>query len=154
MSVKIVKKVIQAPDFLNEPLEYGNSFSRGLRVNLGDSDLLFISGTASIDKNGKTFKPGDFPAQTKRTFANISALLVSEGACWQDIVQTRCYLKNIRRDYAEFNRLRSRFYKQQKLQPFPASVCIEANLCRRELLVEIEVIALLKSRRKKPKRSG
>jgi enamine deaminase RidA (YjgF/YER057c/UK114 family) len=134
---------MHASDFLNEPIEYGKSFSRGIRVDVGSSVLLFISGTASIDEKGNTFCPGDFMAQTKRTFSNLTALLRSEKATWHNVVQTRCYLKDMR-DYSKFNEYRNQFYKKQKLNPFPASVCIEADLCRPELLVEIEAIAIVK----------
>jgi len=151
MSKSIVKKAIHATAFLNEPIECNKSFSRGIKITFGGMNILFISGTASINKKGKTYYAEDFLAQTKRTFDNISALLSSEGARWADIVQTRCYLKNIERDYAMFNAHRNRFYKKQKLCPFPASVCISANLCRPELLVEIEAIAVIKAQKRKSK---
>ncbi|MEI6631310.1 MAG: Rid family hydrolase [bacterium] len=151
MERKITKKIIQAPHFLNEPIEYGKSFSRGINITLGETTLLFISGTASIDKFGNTFRPGDFISQTRRTFENLTALLRSTHATWHDVAQTRCYLKNIRRDYAEFNVLRNEFYRKQKLRIFPASVCVEANLCREELLVEIEAIAILNAGNKRPR---
>ena len=138
---------MHAPDFLNEPAEYGKSFSRGMKVSFGETTILFISGTASIDKSGNTLYPGNFPAQARRVFANITALLHSEGARWSDVVQTRCYLSDMR-DYGVFNEIRNRFYKKARLSPFPASVCIAAHLCRPELLVEIEAIAILKKRRK------
>lgn len=144
---KIIKKAIHAPLFLNEPIEYNKSFSRGIRVNFGELNILFISGTASVDKKGKTYKPGDFMLQAKRTFDNISALLRSEGASWRDIAQTRCYLKDMRH-YDKFNEFRNWFYRKQKLNQFPASVCIEATLCRPELLVEIEAIAIFKNRKR------
>ncbi len=134
---------MHAPRFLNEPIDYDKSFSRGIRIDTGNTILLFISGTASIDEKGNTFCPGDFMAQTKRTFANLTALLKSEKADWHNVVQTRCYLKDMR-DYARFNQFRNQFYKKQKLNPFPASVCVEAGLCRPELLVEIEAVAILK----------
>ncbi|MDD5561015.1 MAG: Rid family hydrolase [Candidatus Omnitrophica bacterium] len=139
----ILKKSISAPRFLNEPIEYNKSFSRGLSVYLGKIGLLFISGTASINNKGISLYAGDFASQTRRTFENISALLKSEGANWHDIVQTRCYLRDMR-DYKVFNGIRNAFYKKQNLKPFPASVCIQANLCRAELLVEIEAIAIVK----------
>ncbi len=122
-----------------------------MRVEMGECSMLFISGTASIDKKGKTKYPNDLTAQVKRTFSNIAALLASEGATWHDVVQTRCYLKNMR-DYRLFNERRNYFYKQQKLVPFPASVCVEANLCRPELLVEIEAIAVTKNPSRKNKK--
>jgi enamine deaminase RidA (YjgF/YER057c/UK114 family) len=144
----VKKKTMHAPRVLNEPIHYAKpvSFSRGINVDLGSHILLFISGTASVDKNGKTFHPGDFLAQAKRTFKNITALLKSEGASWHDVVRTTCYLKDMRY-YEMFNKARNQFYKQQRLHPFPAGSCIEANLCRPELLVEIEVIAILKVRK-------
>lgn len=144
MPGKIVKKRICAPCALNEPVEYGSSFSRGMRVEMGESSILFISGTASVDEKGRIYGGRDFSAQLRRTFDNISALIRSEGADWHDIVQTRCYLKNIKRDYARFNLFRSDFYKKQKLRVFPASVCVEANLCRPGLLFEMEAIAVLR----------
>jgi len=144
VSEKIVKKSIHAPNFLNEPIEYNKSFSRGIRVNFGKITILFVSGTASINERGKICFLGDFLAQAKCTFYNIKALLQSEGASWHDVVQTRCYLKDMRY-YDKFNEVRNLFYKKQRLKPFPASVCIEANLCRPELLVEIETIAIIKN---------
>ena len=139
----VLKRAICAPRALNEPIKYHKSFSRGMRVSLGQYCMLFISGTASIDAQGKSRHAGDLTSQAKRVFANISALLASEGATWHDVVQTRCYLKDMR-DYQLFNEYRNYFYKHQKLKPFPASVCVEANLCRPELLVEIEAVAVIK----------
>jgi enamine deaminase RidA (YjgF/YER057c/UK114 family) len=103
-----------------------------------------ISGTASIDENGHSIHIGDFRAQCRRTFQNITALLSAEGATWHDIVRTSCYLRDIDRDYAEFNEERTAFFKEQKLDPLPASTGIQAKLCRPELLVEIEAIAMFR----------
>ena len=87
---------------------------------------------------------GDFRAQTRRTFLNITKLLESEGATWKDIVRTTCYLRDIDRDYEAFNEERTAFYAEQQLDPLPASTGIEAKLCRPDLLVEIEAIAIFK----------
>jgi enamine deaminase RidA (YjgF/YER057c/UK114 family) len=104
--------------------------------------ILLISGTASIDDKGETVHVGDFRAQCQRTFKNITGLLEAEGATWHDIVRTTCYLRDIDRDYAAFNEERTAFYQEQKLNPVPASTGIQAKLCRPELLVEIEAIAM------------
>ncbi len=140
----IPKTAIHAPKFLNEPIEYNKSFSRGIKINLGEATLLFISGTASINNKGKTCHPGNFLSQVKRTFVNLTGLLHSEGVSWHHVIQMRCYLKDMRY-YVEFNEFRNKFYRRQKLNPLPASVCIEASLCRPELLVELEAIAIVKS---------
>ena len=76
------------------------------------------------------------------THDNITALLASEGAEWHDIVRTTCYLADFR-SYDEFNEGRNAFYEEQQLDPLPASTCIEARICRPELLVEIEAIAMI-----------
>jgi enamine deaminase RidA (YjgF/YER057c/UK114 family) len=44
-----------------------------------------------------------------------------------------------------FNAGRTAFFKQQGLDPLPASTGIQAHLCRPELLIEIEAIAMFRS---------
>jgi len=135
---------------LNEAYDYPkpSSFSRGMRIDLNGLAILLISGTASIDENGKSVHIGDFRAQLRRTFQNISMLLEAEGATWRDIVRTTCYLRDIERDYEAFNEGRTAFYKEQGLDPLPASTGIQAILCRPELLIEIEAIAMFRTERK------
>jgi len=143
----VEKRAISAPEVLNEAFCYAkpSSFSRGLRIDLGGVVILLISGTASVDEGGVSVHIGDFRAQCRRTFLNITKLLESEGATWKDIVRTTCYLRDIERDYAAFNEERTAFYRQEALDPLPASTGIQAILCRPELLVEIEAIAMFRS---------
>ncbi len=143
----IEKKAITAPSALNEAYHYAkpSSFSRGLRLNIKGITFLLISGTASIGDHGETLYPGDFRAQLWRTYENISALLASEGATWKDVVRTTCYLRDIERDYAEFNEIRTAFFAEMGLDPLPASTGIQAILCRPDLLVEIEAMAIFES---------
>jgi 2-iminobutanoate/2-iminopropanoate deaminase len=142
----IEKRAVCAPRALNEAYDYErpSSFSRAMRLEFGNVVVLLISGTASIGANGESLHVGDFPAQLRRTFDNITALLESEGAGWKDVVRTTCYLRDIERDYAAFNEERTAFYREQELDPLPASTGIQAILCRPELLVEIEGIAVFR----------
>ncbi|HXG35241.1 MAG TPA: Rid family hydrolase [Bryobacteraceae bacterium] len=137
------KSPIRAPQALCEATEYGSAFSRGIRLEIGNLVVLLISGTASVDEHGRSVHVGDFRAQTRRTFENITALLAAESASWKDVVRTHCYLRDIERDYAAFNEERTRFYREQGLDPLPASTAVQAILCRPELLVEIEAVAVL-----------
>jgi len=141
----IEKHAIRAGSVLNEAYDYPkpSSFTRGIRFDIGDKSMLLISGTASIDDGGRTVHEGDFRAQLWRTYRNISALLESEGATWHDIVRTTCYLRDIERDYKDFNDVRTAFFDWLGLDPLPASTGIQARLCREDLLVEIEAIAVL-----------
>lgn len=138
------KAAICAPTVLNEAPDYGSAFSRGLRIELpGGVTQLLISGTASVGENGETLHVGDFRAQLWRTYLNITRLLEAEGATWQDIVRTTCYIRDIERDYDEFNRVRNEFFRALALNPLPASTAIQARICRSDLLVEIEAIAMM-----------
>ena len=140
----VSKKAIKAPEVLNEASAYGSAFTRGLRVDLpGGVTQLLISGTASVGENGETLYEGDFRAQLWRTYHNITKLLESEGATWHDIVRTTCYLRDIERDYQEFNSIRNEFFHALGLDPFPASTGIQARICRSDLLVEIEAVAII-----------
>ena len=143
----VQKRAITELRVLNEAYDYDrpSSFSRGMRIDLNGLVVLLISGTASIDENGETVHVGDFRAQCRRTFHNITGLLEAEGATWHDIVRTTFYLRDIDRDYREFNEERTAFYKAQGLDPLPASTGIQAKLCRPELLVEGEAIAMFRS---------
>jgi enamine deaminase RidA (YjgF/YER057c/UK114 family) len=141
----VEKHAIQAGTVLNEAYDYPtpSSFTRGLRFDIGDKTMLLISGTASINDAGESVHVGDFRAQLWRTYRNISALLASEGATWHDIVRTTCYLRDIERDYKAFNEVRTAFFDWLGLDPLPASTGIQAQLCREDLLVEIEAMALM-----------
>lgn len=143
----IEKRAITNYNVLNEAYAYAkpSSFSRGMRIDLNGLTILLISGTASIDESGKSVHIGDFRAQMRRTLANITGLLESEGATWHDIVRTSCYLRDIDRDYEVFNEERTAFFAEQGLDPLPASTGIQAKLCRPELLVEIEAIAMFRT---------
>ena len=142
------KEAISNLAVLNEAFDYlrPSSFSRGLRIEIGGLVLLLISGTASIDESGNSVHIGDFPAQCRRVFHNISGLLASEDASWRDVIRTTCYFRDIDRDYAAFNEERTAFYAAQNLDPLPASTGIQAKLCRPELLIEIEAVALIKAK--------
>ena len=146
----IEKRAITNYGVLNEAYAYAkpSSFSRGMRIDLNGITILLISGTASIDENGASVHVGDFRAQLRRTYQNITGLLESEGCTWHDIVRTTCYLRDIDRDYEAFNEERTRFFHEQGLDPLPASTGIQAHLCRPELLIEIEAIAMFRTEKK------
>jgi enamine deaminase RidA (YjgF/YER057c/UK114 family) len=143
----IEKHVVHAPQVLKEAYDYQkpSSFSRALRLDLGGYKILLISGTASVNEKGKAEHIDDFKAQLWRTYRNITTLLAAEGMSWHDVVRTTNYLRDIERDYAEFNKIRTFYYRWMNLDPLPASTGIQAKLCWETLLVEIEVYAICKS---------
>lgn len=144
----IEKHVVHAPQVLNEAYDYQkpSSFSRALRLDLGGYKIMLISGTASVNEEGKPEHIGDFRAQLWRTYRNITNLLAAEQMSWHDVVRTSNYLRDIERDYTEFNKIRTAFFSWLNLDPLPASTGIQARLCWETLLVEIEVYAICKSK--------
>ncbi len=142
---RISKKPMTNHRVLNEAYNYEHqqvAFCRGMRVEMGPVTMLFISGTSAVNEKGESIHVGDVYKQTMRTFTNIKALLESEGADWHDVVRTTCYLAEMR-NYEQFNDARNDFYKQEELDPYPASTCVGALICRPDLSVEIEAIAVL-----------
>ena len=145
----IEKHVVRAPQVLNEAYDYQkpSSFSRALRLDLGEYKVLLVSGTASVNEEGKAEHIGDFKAQLWRTYRNITNLLEAEGMSWHDVVRTTNYLRDIERDYQDFNKIRTSFFQWQNIDPLPASTGIQVRLCWETLLVEIEVYAICKSKK-------
>ena len=142
----VEKHVTHAPLVINEAYNYQkpSSFSRALRLDFGDYKVLLISGTASVNEEGKPEHIGDFNAQVWRTYRNVTNLLEAEGMTWHDVVRTTNYLRDIERDYTEFNKIRTSFFIWLGLNPLPASTGIQARLCWETLLVEIEAYAICK----------
>ncbi len=142
------KHAVHASDELNEAYDYfprPSSFSRALRLEIKGFTILLISGTASVDDMGDSVHIGDFRAQCWRTYSNITSLLSAESMTWHDIVRTTCYMRDIERDYRDFNEVRTSFFQWLELDPLPASTGIQVRLCREDLLVEIEAIAVCPS---------
>jgi hypothetical protein len=76
----IEKHVVHIPHVLNEAYNYQkpSSFSRALRLDFGGHKVLLISGTASVNEEGKAEYIGDFKAQVWRTYRYVTNLLSAE----------------------------------------------------------------------------
>ncbi len=140
----IEQRAVHAPDVINEAYDYRrpSSFSRATVIPIGEYDLMLLSGTSSVDDEGFSVHTGDFRAQCWRTYRNITRLLEAEGMSWHDVIRTTCYLRDIERDYRDFNEVRTAFFTWMGLDPLPASTGIQARLCREDLLIEMEAMAL------------
>ncbi len=121
-------------------------FSRAMALSCGNYATIFISGTASIT-NSETRHPGDAVAQTHETLNNIEALISEEnlqlhglpelGTTLSGLGLVRVYIKR-QADYAGI-----RAACEQRLGELPTIYAV-ADVCRPDLLVEIEGIAFSK----------
>ena len=120
------------------------SFSRGLELTLGDHRVIFISGTASVGPQTQTMYPRDFEKQVRHTYKNIADLLGSRDASFNHVVKWNVYLRDMA-NYDEYCRLREEIFAEHGVERehYAASTCVEARLCREDLQVEIEAIAVI-----------
>jgi len=118
-------------------------FNRAVLVEFGSYSFLIISGTASVGPRRQTMHKGDFLRQAKQTYKNIKNILASRGFKVADVIKWKIYLKDIKKHYSLFNKARDDFFRQNKVsrKDMGASVCVQAELCRDDLLVEIEAVA-------------
>jgi len=122
---------------LNEAWSYGSSFARGMTVGREDRTVACVSGTASIDTQGKVVHVGDIEGQCNRMLLNVEELLEGSGADKGDIVRATTYLKHPE-DFEVFKRV----YAERGFPlDVPHTIC-DADVCRPDWLVEIEVAAV------------
>ncbi len=117
---------------------YGSAFSRAMALREEDATQILLSGTASIDESGETVYKGDTRAQILKTLEVIGALLGTEGADLKNIAKATVFLKN-RHDYE----LYLKTMEESGLPHLPA-VVVEADVCRHDLLFELDAVAVLK----------
>ena len=122
----------------NEPTAYGKLFSRAVAVGFPNSKLLFISGTAAIDKTGSSVHVGNFENQMTFTLEVVSAILSQENGSFPNVAQAIVYLKRSA-DIDSCLRILDR-------AGFPSDRAIfqvDVDVCRNDLLFEIEVTAVI-----------
>ena len=123
------------PALQGEAWAYGSSFSRGMNVDLGGRRLSTISGTASIGPDGRTLHVGDPRAQIVETLANVRSLLAIAGLDGREGLWTM-YFKH----EAVWRAWRSLVDAGDEIAP-PDAVTIYGDVCRDDLLFEVEVTA-------------
>lgn len=114
------------------PYRYGSAFSRAMSVREPEHTTIFLSGTAAIDEKGNSVFPGDTKAQIKKTLEVVDALIEDEGATVKDICNATVFLKR-----AEDLPIYYETIRELGLEGLPA-VCVVADVCRDDLLFEID----------------
>lgn len=108
-------------------------YSQAIRA----AGLLFVSGQGSVDPKTQEIVRGDISAQTERTLENISGLLQAAGSSLRDVVRCTVYLKDMN-DFGGMNEVYGRYFTNEP----PARSTVEVARLPKDLLVEIDVIAL------------
>lgn len=116
---------------------YGSSFSRGMALEIEGRRTVFISGTASINTAGESTHLGDAEFQSIETLMSVAAILEEQGGGLQNITSATVFCKN-REAWEAWKRV-------TKLLGVPAlpKICVLADVCRHNLLVEMEAVAVI-----------
>ena len=110
-------------------------------VRVGDT--VYLSGTTGTDENGVITAPGDIEQQTRQIFRKFEALLASIGSSCDDIVSTTDFVTTMD-NYHRTAVVRREFFRKG----FPtATGVVVAGLVRKDALIEISAIAVLRTAR-------
>lgn len=120
-------------------LQYGSSFSRAVEIGTPEYRTLMVSGTASIEPGGATAYVGDVEKQIQLTMDVVEAILTSRGMGWKDATRAVMYLKQ-----ASYMELWQAWLRRNRLESLPL-LTVEADVCRDDLLVELEVDTVRKA---------
>lgn len=99
--------------------------------------LLFVSGQIPVNPVDGSIDT-DIKKQTEQSLANVKAILAAEGKTVADVVKTTVFIKNMN-DFAAVNEVYGSVFNENP----PARSCVEVARLPKDVLVEIEVIAVL-----------
>lgn len=120
----------------NPALDYKSSFSRAVEMVYPTHKNLLISGTASIDPEGRTVHLDDPEKQIRLTMKVVHEILDSRGMGWGDLFRGIAYFKDM-----SFKPLYEAVARELGIPSFPLAIS-HADVCRDDLLFEIEVDAV------------
>jgi enamine deaminase RidA (YjgF/YER057c/UK114 family) len=121
----------------DQSFKYGSAFSRGMAIEIEGTRTVHISGTASIDAAGASIHVGDAEMQSLETLMCIAAILEEQGGSLENITSSTLFCKD-RAAWDAWNRVT----RLLKVPAFP-KVCVQADVCRADLLVEMEAVAVI-----------
>ena len=103
-------------------------------------EMLFIAGQIPLDpQTGTIIGEGDIAAQTKQVMVNIQAILESAGANWNNVVKTSVFLSDLA-NFTAMNQIYAQYFSEDTA---PARACIEVSRLPKDVLVEIDCIAVI-----------
>jgi 2-iminobutanoate/2-iminopropanoate deaminase len=108
-------------------------YSQAIKAN----GFVFVSGQIPINPATDSVITGDIAAQTERVMKNLESILRATGSSLAQVVKSTVYLKNMS-EFAAMNEVYARFFKNAP----PARATVEVSRLPKDVLVEIDVIAL------------
>ncbi len=102
--------------------------------------MVFLAGQIPLDPStGEIVGGNDVVKQTEQVMANLEAVLAAAGAKTQDIVKTTVFLADMN-DFTAMNGVYARYFDEGSA---PARACVQVSRLPKDVLVEIECIAVV-----------
>ena len=127
-----MKKTVIATD--KAPAAIG-PYSQAIEVN----GIIYTSGVVPIDPATGQVVEGDIKVQATRVFESMKALLEAAGSDLDQAVKTTVFIKDMN-DFAALNEVYASYFSGD----YPARSCVEVARLPKDVLLELEVIALKK----------
>jgi 2-iminobutanoate/2-iminopropanoate deaminase len=107
---------------------------------LASGQMLFVAGQIAIDPRlGDVVYTEDVIKQTEQVMKNIEAILTEAGATFADVVKTGVFLADMN-DFAAVNAVYAKYFSEDTA---PARACVEVSRLPKNVLVEIDCIAVI-----------
>ena len=128
----MTRKIIKTE---NAPNPVG-PYNQAVMVN----NMIFLSGQVAIDPRiNQIVHLDDVAKQTEQVMSNLQAVLTEAGATWENVVKTTIFLKDMN-DFTQVNEVYSQYFNPETA---PARATVEVSRLPKDVLVEIECIAVL-----------
>jgi 2-iminobutanoate/2-iminopropanoate deaminase len=102
--------------------------------------MVFVAGQIPLDPStGELVGANDVVKQTEQVMANLEAILAAADAKPQDVVKTTVFLADMN-DFAAMNGVYARYFDEASA---PARACVQVSRLPKDVLVEIECIAVV-----------
>jgi reactive intermediate/imine deaminase len=109
-------------------------------VDAPASRVVYLSGQIPFDSDGELVGEGDFEAQTRQVFVNLTAGLEAAGVAWGHVVKLSYFVRDVS-NAAGMRAIRDEFIDTE--HP-PASTLVEVSrLFRDDVLIEVEAVAVV-----------
>lgn len=103
-------------------------------------NLLFISGCCPFKPADGSVSGTNIEDQTKQAMNNLKSIVESAGSDMDSVVKTTCFISDLN-NFQLFNSVYSDFFSTGK---FPARSCVEVARLPKDVLIEVEAIAVVK----------
>jgi len=109
-------------------------YSQAIKIQ----NMVYTSGQIPVDPSSGEVVDGGIENQTRQVLENLKAVLAEAGTGFDNVVKTTVYIKDMN-DFASVNKIYGQYFKE----PYPARSCVEVARLPKDVLVEIEAVAII-----------